>query len=626
MAAPKTVKTYDLNGTLKDFPITFEYLARKFVTVTLIGTDRQELVLNTDFRFSTPTQITTMRTAAWGPGDGYDLIEIRRLTSATDRLVDFADGSILRAFDLNTSQIQSLHIAEEARDLTADTIGVNDEGNLDARAKRIVNVADPVDPGDAVTLRFEQDWAASTLNNKIASETARDIALGARDTTLTYRDAAGLHAANANDSAIASESSKVLSTSAKVASEAARDAALGYRDTAGAHASTATTQAGIATTQAGLSATAKTASEAARDVAVNASTQVQYGTVPLFSVQWWGGKRSNIPAGYIPGDGQAISRATYTDVTANVVAMMGTITDASWTATPTLRGNWATGDGSTTWRVPDLNGKSAGTVGAPFLRGDGTLSAAVAGTIQMDAFQDHTHFITPDGAAFINSGVAFGAAGTQSLPIVNTAALTGGKTSLASIASSSYRTASETRPLNVTGCFIIKVFGAVNNTGSVDAMQLATDIGNTNARVTVLEATEKKVYASYRIGPGHINPTSPVNIHWSEVTVATAGGITYTGVGSNRALKVPVNGVYKVTVTLLSGAVNTGASLRVYRAGSLLSTPFATYGAVSAGTMHGQVLIRLNADDEVNVVVTAGQILNDGINHYNAFIIERIDN
>lgn len=211
MAAPKTVKTYALNGAQKDFPISFEYLARKFVVVTLIGVNRKELVLNTDFRFSTPTQITTLRAGGWGTGDGYTLIEIRRVTSATERLVDFADGSILRAFDLNTSQVQSLHIAEEARDLTADTIGVNNDGNLDARARKIVNLADATDPGDAVNLRMEQQWAGSALNQ------------------------ANLSAASA------------------AASEVSRQASLA--------------QANISTTQAGLSNTARIASEAARDLA-----------------------------------------------------------------------------------------------------------------------------------------------------------------------------------------------------------------------------------------------------------------------------------------------------------------------------------------------------------------------
>ncbi|WP_419784748.1 phage tail fiber protein, partial [Leuconostoc pseudomesenteroides] len=84
----------------------------------------------TDYRFATRTTISL--TKAWGPADGYTTIELRRVTSTTDRLVDFTDGSILRAYDLNVAQIQTMHVAEEARDLTTDTIGVNNDGHLDA--------------------------------------------------------------------------------------------------------------------------------------------------------------------------------------------------------------------------------------------------------------------------------------------------------------------------------------------------------------------------------------------------------------------------------------------------------------------------------------------------------------
>lgn len=195
MAAPKTVLTYPLNGTLKDFTIPFEYLARKFVTVTLRGATKRTLVLNSEYRFTTKTTITT--TSAWGPAQGFDSIEIRRVTSATERLVDFSDGSILRAYDLNTSQVQSLHIAEEARDLTADTIGVNNDGNLDARSRRIVNLADAINPGDAVSLRQNQQWAGSALNQANASQASasasynyRVEAMAARDSALAYRDSA----------------------------------------------------------------------------------------------------------------------------------------------------------------------------------------------------------------------------------------------------------------------------------------------------------------------------------------------------------------------------------------------------------------------------------------------------
>ena len=228
---PKTVRTYALDGTKKDFTIPFEYLARKFVTVTLIGTTRKELVLITDYRFTTSTQITTNK--AWGPGDGYEMIEIRRLTSATDRLVDFADGSILRAYDLNISQVQSLHIAEEARDLTADTIAVNNNGQLDARGRQIVNLADAVLPGDAVTLRQEQAWSASALNQADRSKGEADrstaeankAASSATQSQVSNQEAykwaaeSSRHSANSANSAAESKTHAVGAANSKTLSE-----------------------------------------------------------------------------------------------------------------------------------------------------------------------------------------------------------------------------------------------------------------------------------------------------------------------------------------------------------------------------------------------------------------------
>lgn len=169
MAAPKTVLTFPLDGSRKDFDIPFEYLARKFVVLTLVGATRRVLVANSDYRFATKRTVTT--TKAWGPGDLFTNIEIRRVTSATERLVDFSDGSVLRAYDLNTAQVQSLHIAEEARDLTADTIAVNNDGDLDARGRKIVNVADGVLDGDAVSLGQNRRWAESALNQANRAET-----------------------------------------------------------------------------------------------------------------------------------------------------------------------------------------------------------------------------------------------------------------------------------------------------------------------------------------------------------------------------------------------------------------------------------------------------------------------
>lgn len=198
----KTVMTYPLDGSTTDFNIPFEYLARKFVRVTLIGVDRKELILNQDYRFATKTTISTTR--ALGPADGYNLIEIRRYTSATERLVDFTDGSILRAYDLNISQVQTLHVAEEARDLTADTIGVNNDGDLDARGRRIVNVADAQDVGDAINLGQIQRWNDSALNSANRAKQEADRATArANDANNSANASAGSASASASSAELA---------------------------------------------------------------------------------------------------------------------------------------------------------------------------------------------------------------------------------------------------------------------------------------------------------------------------------------------------------------------------------------------------------------------------------------
>lgn len=116
----KTVVTYALDGATVEFDIPYQYLARRFVVVSLLPTtgEPRVLVMGTDYRFVSKTRIAL--NVAWGSNEGFNRIELRRVTSATDRVVDFSDGSILRAYDLNTSQLQALHVAEEGREQTID--------------------------------------------------------------------------------------------------------------------------------------------------------------------------------------------------------------------------------------------------------------------------------------------------------------------------------------------------------------------------------------------------------------------------------------------------------------------------------------------------------------------------
>lgn len=251
----KTVMTYPLNGSTRDFNIPFEYLARKFVQVTLLGVDRKVLTLNTDYRFSTKTTITT--TQAWGAAQGYTQIEIRRYTSATERLVDFTDGSILRAYDLNVSQIQTMHVAEEARDLTADTIGVNNEGHLDARGRRIVNVANAVDDRDAVPLgqlktMNQNAWdaqnkalqyrnEAQTFRNQ--AETFKNQAAASQTAAANSQNAAAASQAAAKTSETNAANSKNAAAASQVAAKTSETNAAGSNAAAKAQADRATTEA-----------------------------------------------------------------------------------------------------------------------------------------------------------------------------------------------------------------------------------------------------------------------------------------------------------------------------------------------------------------------------------------------
>lgn len=208
--SPKTIVVYPINGQT-EFTIPFEFLARKFVVVTLLGVDRLPLVLNTNYRFVSVNRIQLLSPVP----AGYPNIELRRLTSATDRLVDFHDGSILRAYDLNLAQIQTMHVAEEARDLTADNIGVNDNGDLDARNRKIVNLANGTEPNDAVNLGQLRQFDTSTANNADRAEAAKNRAVQAETNT-------------ARDSASAAVNASKAVASAGTAVQAASDANRSY--------------------------------------------------------------------------------------------------------------------------------------------------------------------------------------------------------------------------------------------------------------------------------------------------------------------------------------------------------------------------------------------------------------
>lgn len=147
-----TIANYQGNGSTTDFSVPFDYLAKKFVKVTVdsrekLGGDYGDTTKDYFFVDKNTIRFNT------APTSGTEII-IRRYTSATDRIVSFKDASVLKAKDLDASSIQTIHIAEEGRDIVNDALIVDKEGNWDAKFRKITNVNDPENDQDAMTLGY----------------------------------------------------------------------------------------------------------------------------------------------------------------------------------------------------------------------------------------------------------------------------------------------------------------------------------------------------------------------------------------------------------------------------------------------------------------------------------------
>lgn len=169
-----TIAFYTGDGATTDFTVPFDYLAKKFVRVSLgvtilKGGDYGDT--SKDYYFLDKTKVRLKVPPQVG-----EVLTIRRYTSATDRVVSFKDASVLKATDLDVSSVQAIHVAEEARDIINDALIKDKEGNWDAKGNRIVNVGTPEADSDAVTYGVYKADAKGAYQAKLDAEAARDAA------------------------------------------------------------------------------------------------------------------------------------------------------------------------------------------------------------------------------------------------------------------------------------------------------------------------------------------------------------------------------------------------------------------------------------------------------------------
>lgn len=217
---------YEGNGAQQTFSFPFDYLRKAFVKAEIVeGSGITELEQGKDYSI-TDKELTLASGVSVATGK---LLKIYRETT-TDPLVEWQDASVLRSADLSLQEVQLLHLAEETADKVFDSgmsTAPTNTNVWDGQYKRLTDLLDPQEDGDAVTLRYindKQHGLITALKNEGATQDEKVKATG--DTyvaTMTnLKDTATTQASNASQSA--SNASTQATNAGKSASNASASA------------------------------------------------------------------------------------------------------------------------------------------------------------------------------------------------------------------------------------------------------------------------------------------------------------------------------------------------------------------------------------------------------------------
>ena len=193
--------TYTGNGSNRIFNLTFTYLQQADVSVKV-----NNVAVTFIFLDSARVQTTV------APASGA-IVEVRRTSSRTARVVDFQDGAVLTEAALDGDSNQLFQLTQEAFDASDTALPLAFDQTYDATTKRIKNVADPTSAQDAATKNWVE--TASTSQVGIATTKAAEASSSATS-ALASKNAAAASLVLTNQDVVLTHADVVLAEADKV--------------------------------------------------------------------------------------------------------------------------------------------------------------------------------------------------------------------------------------------------------------------------------------------------------------------------------------------------------------------------------------------------------------------------
>ena len=183
------INTYTGNGSLTSFSVSFPYIEQAHVIVTVGGVTK---TLGSDYSFSNASTIAFSSAPA-----NNAVIKFTRSTNRNARLVDYQDGSTITEAILDQDGNQSFFMAQEAIDITENTIGLTSNDEWDADNKKIINVTDPTTAQGVSTKNYVDTKLAADISTVNTYKTAAETAKTAAETAETNAETANTSAQSA---------------------------------------------------------------------------------------------------------------------------------------------------------------------------------------------------------------------------------------------------------------------------------------------------------------------------------------------------------------------------------------------------------------------------------------------